>query len=197
MKKALYLDDSQTSIVLAKKLLTDTVEVLSANNIPDAIELAEKSQIDLFLLDYQIGNRTSFEFADYLRKTSPKYTSTPIILVTAFRSDGLYYKASLRKINDFLHKPFEKKSLSELVSFYLDNPTHVRKFKPAFTTAQCISWKLNNVCFQYSPDLQQTISGESFEDVGKKMKELLASSKKNAAAEVEIVLHNVPFSESE
>lgn len=196
MKTILYLDDSKTSIHLAERFLEGFVKVIGANTIPDAVRLAEEHEIAVFLLDYQLGSRTSFEFADYLRQKSPRNKNIPIVLVTAFRSDGIFYRGSKKGINDFLSKPLEKNSLREVVQMYLDRPDHFREIVPKYLTAQCVAWREGTKYFQYSPDTMDTVSGTSPDEVGKKMQVALAKKSGSILAEVEIVLHNVPFAPS-
>lgn len=193
MKTILYLDDSKTSIHLVDRFLDGFVKVIGTNTIPDAMKIAESEDISIFLLDYQLGSKTSFEFADYLREKSPKNKNTPIILVTAFRSDGIFFRGSKKGINDFISKPLEKNSLRESVQLFLDKPDFRREIKPKYLTAQCVAWREGNTYHQYSPDIMQSITGSSAEEVGKKMQEALAKKSTSIIAEVEIVLHNVPY----
>ncbi len=193
MKTVLYLDDSKTSIHLVDRFLEGLVKVVGVNTIPDAINAAEEHDISLFLLDYQLGSRTSFEFADYLREKSEKNKKTPMILVTAFRSDGIFFRGSKKGINDFVTKPLEKTSLRDIIQKYLDNPDQFREIKPKYLTAQCVAWHEGNKYYQYSPDIKEIVTGTSSEDVGKKMQEALSKKSSHIITEVEIVLHNVPY----
>lgn len=193
MKNILYLDDSKTSIHLVERFLEGLVKVIGTNTIPDAIKLAESEDISIFLLDYQLGNRTSFEFADYLREKSPKHKKTPMVLVTAFRSDGIFFRGSKKGINEFVAKPLEKNSLRETIQLFLDKPDYRREIVPKYLSAQCVAWRSGNTYHQYSPDIMQTITGSSSEEVGKKMQEALAKKSTSIFAEVEMVLHNIPY----
>ncbi len=193
MKTVLYLDDSKTSLHLVDRFLEGQVKVIGVNTIPEAIQIAEEKDISLYLLDYQLGSKTSFEFADYLRQKSEKNKNIPIVLVTAFRSDGIFYRGSKKGINDFVAKPLEKNSLREIVQNYLDKPDQFREIKPKYITAQCVAWREGRNFFQYSPDTMELVTGSSPEEVGKKMQEVLAKKPGVILADVEVVLHNVPF----
>ncbi|OQW46074.1 MAG: hypothetical protein A4S09_16705 [Proteobacteria bacterium SG_bin7] len=193
MRTLLYLDDSKTSIHLVERFLEGLVKVIGVTTIPEAVKLAEAEDISIFLLDYQLGNRTSFEFADYIREKTQKYKNTPMVLVTAFRSDGIFYRGSKKGINEFIAKPLEKKSLRETIQLFLEKPDFRREITPKYLSAQCIAWRSGTNYHQYSPDIMQHLTGNSAEEVGKKMQEALGKKSTSIMAEVELVLHNVPY----
>jgi len=191
----LYLDDSHASIILVKRCLQDLAEVTGVSTISEAQELIEKNHYDLLLFDYQIGLTTSFELVEFVRKDSAYHKETPLILVTAFRSEGVFYKGSKIGINDYIFKPYEREAMLKIVSEYLENPQKKRVAKPNHLTAQCVAWNIGNKFYQYSPDLLETIEASSWEACGLKMKERFSQTKKNAIAEIAIVNHTTPFFE--
>jgi response regulator RpfG family c-di-GMP phosphodiesterase len=195
MKQVLYLDDSHASIILVKRCLKDVAEVTGVNTLADARDLIEKNKYDVLLFDYQIGTHTSFELVEFVRKESANHQKTPIILVTAFRSEGVFYKGSKIGLNDYIFKPYEREAMLSMVTDYLNNPMKKKVAKPNHITAQCVAWNIGEKFYQYSPDLFETVEGSNWESCGLKMKERFSQVKKNAVAEIAIVNHTIPFFE--
>lgn len=195
MKKVFYLDDSTASITLIKKCLKEMAETTGVATLPEAQNILDKAKFDLILFDYQIGSLTSLELIEHVRKESHLNKNTPIILVTAFRSEGLFFKASKLGVNDYIFKPYSREAMVNLVTDYLENPNKVREAKPNHLIAQCVTWNVGNKFYQYSPDLFELVEDSTWEGCGMKMKERYIQAKKNATAEVTIVHHTVPFFE--
>lgn len=94
---------------LIRMMIVEMVEdlghrvVAEAGNIPEALTLAETAQLDLALLDINIGGDTSLDVAAVLERRR-----LPILFVTGYATSGLPSPFSERTL---LHKPFQIEAL--------------------------------------------------------------------------------------
>ena len=102
-RKALVVDDEK-SIVKGLKfsLEQDDLEVDTAYDGEEAVELAKKNSYDIILLDVMLPKLTGFEVCQQIRD----FSNVPIIMLTAKGDDmdkilGLEYGA-----DDYITKPF-------------------------------------------------------------------------------------------
>lgn len=82
MKKILLADDSPISRNLMKSLLLNNYEIIEAENGRIALELAQKNNIDFFLLDLNMPELDGIKLTIELRKIQ-KYNKIPIIILSS------------------------------------------------------------------------------------------------------------------
>ncbi|MEH0831456.1 PleD family two-component system response regulator [Anaplasma bovis] len=110
--RILVVDDLEDNLkLLQAKLTSEYYSVLTANNGPDAIKIAQESKPDLVLLDVMMPGMDGFEVCRKLR-ADPSITYIPVVMVTALdntsenRVNGLNAGA-----DDFLTKPINDMAL--------------------------------------------------------------------------------------
>ncbi len=102
-RKALVVDDEKVIVKgLKYSLEQDDLEVDTAYDGEEAVELARKNNYDIILLDVMLPKLTGFEVCQQIRD----FSSVPIIMLTAKGDDmdkilGLEYGA-----DDYITKPF-------------------------------------------------------------------------------------------
>lgn len=102
-RKALVVDDEKVIVKgLKYSLEQDDLEVDTAYDGEEAVELAKKNNYDIILLDVMLPKLTGFEVCQQIRD----FSSVPIIMLTAKGDDmdkilGLEYGA-----DDYITKPF-------------------------------------------------------------------------------------------
>lgn len=102
-RKALVVDDEKVIVKgLKYSLEQDELEVDTAYDGEEAVELAKKNNYDIILLDVMLPKLTGFEVCQQIRD----FSSVPIIMLTAKGDDmdkilGLEYGA-----DDYITKPF-------------------------------------------------------------------------------------------
>ncbi len=171
MKKILYLDDSRAALLLLTRLLKDFVEVLPASTIDEAERMMSEKNIELFLVDYTLGEKNGIDFSRDVRKHT-EYSKTPIIMVTASYSEQLAYQAMHVGINECFPKPIEKNSFKQVITKQLDKPYTV-EVVPTTLSMKCYAWEKSGFFYQYAPQIEQLVRDTSSEGVSKKMQELL------------------------
>ncbi|MES2286155.1 MAG: response regulator [Bacteroidota bacterium] len=111
--KVLIADDNEINQLLAQTILLKFgFEVDSAENGKIAIELMNKNQYDIILMDLKMPEMGGFEAAQHIRtQMDPPKSTVPIIAITAdvTKADLDTFKEA--GINDFILKPFDQADL--------------------------------------------------------------------------------------
>lgn len=116
----LIAEDFPMNMVLArtmvKKILPQCI-LFEAINGKQAVDIFEAQQPDLVLMDIQMPEMDGYQAARTIRKHFPN-SKTPIIALTAHAIKGEKERCLEAGMNDYLTKPFTKKSLREkLITF--------------------------------------------------------------------------------
>ncbi|MBL8101065.1 MAG: response regulator [Anaerolineales bacterium] len=116
LPQILYIEDSDESRALVRRLLSDRYVVLEAADPLDGLQLAEETNPSLILLDHNLPHMTGSEAATRLKKMLP---DTPIVIVSADTSPGARERALAAGAVGFISKPIED-DFEELVYEYLN-----------------------------------------------------------------------------
>ena len=108
MSTILIVDDSDS----ARETLTAILEgqgyrLLTAQNGPEALDLASKHQPDTILLDVMMPGMTGFEVCQRIR-SDPQIAEIPIIILTALDDRESLLNALKAGADDFISKPFDR-----------------------------------------------------------------------------------------
>jgi CheY-like chemotaxis protein len=118
-KKILIVDDNsdlrKLIVFFLKRSDYDTVEAATGL---EAIEQARATHPDLILMDLSMPVLTGDEAMARL-KTDPSTRNIPVIVTTAFIYGPLVDRAIAHGAGDVLYKPFQLKSLHDMVQRYL------------------------------------------------------------------------------
>jgi two-component system, cell cycle response regulator len=109
--RVLVVDDLLPNVkLLEARLSAEYLTVLTAMNGKDAIEICEKGECDLILLDVMMPEMDGFQVCKYL-KSSPLTAHIPIVLVTALDQPADRVKGLEAGADDFLTKPVNEIAL--------------------------------------------------------------------------------------
>ena len=119
-KKALIVDDDIRNIfALTSVLERYNMEVVSAENGKDAIQILEKNRnIDFVLMDIMMPEMDGYETMSYIRKKL-KMTTIPIIALTAKAMKGDREKCLQAGASDYISKPINTEQLLSLLRVWL------------------------------------------------------------------------------
>ena len=119
MNRILIVDDSGTSIMMAKMVLAqEPFEVLIARDGMEALEKAAAELPDLILLDVVMPKMDGFAACRELRARQPT-RDTPILMITT-RGEPLQVEEGYRAgCTDYICKPFNPIELLAKVKSYL------------------------------------------------------------------------------
>jgi signal transduction histidine kinase/DNA-binding NarL/FixJ family response regulator len=132
LPQVLYIEDSDESRSLVRRLLADKYVVLEATNPLDGLQLAEETHPNLILLDHDLPQMSGSEVATRLKKMLP---STPIVIISGDTSNGARERALAAGAAGFILKPIDD-SFAELVDEYLQGKVekleHAEKYLQAY-----------------------------------------------------------------
>ena len=113
--KVLIVEDDLMNQIVIKRFLEkrfDTIITDSSDNVPGILK---SSKIDLILMDIAIlGKMNGLELTTILKRSS-EFSHIPIIAVTAHVFEADKVNALEAGCNNYLAKPFSKKSLIDMI----------------------------------------------------------------------------------
>jgi len=117
-KTILVVDDEESNLYLLNNLLSSTYDVKSAYSAQHALNILNKIEVDLILLDIQMPEMDGFEMAFKL-KEDEKLADIPIIFLTAQKEEKTISYAFNLGAEDYITKPFLKEELKARVHTHL------------------------------------------------------------------------------
>jgi signal transduction histidine kinase/DNA-binding response OmpR family regulator len=115
--RILVAEDNPTNQVVAQSMLERLdVDFALASNGEEVLEIVEKSQIDLILMDCHMPVLDGFEATRRLRE---KGKSLPVLAMTANAFDDDEQKCLASGMNDFISKPVDLQTLREKIAKHL------------------------------------------------------------------------------
>jgi DNA-binding response OmpR family regulator len=118
-KRILIVDDSGTSLLMAKMVLSqETYELCTAKDGVEALAAAEAEPPDLVLLDVVMPRMDGFEACRRLRERSATH-STPIVMITTRGEEANIERGYESGCTDYICKPINPMELLTKVRTYL------------------------------------------------------------------------------
>ena len=122
LPKILYIEDTDDSRLLVRRLLARDYVFLESDNPIDGIELALNTQPDLILLDINMPELSGREVATRLKSSLP---NTPMVALTADATSGARERALVAGCVGFMTKPINIDTFREEVKAYLNGKREV------------------------------------------------------------------------
>ena len=113
-------DDVQAASLLERVVKMYSHQAVTVNKSGLAMETANSSHPDLFILDLMMPDINGFELCALLRADS-KFSNTPIIVVSALEDEVSKAKAHNAGATDYITKPFDIVDLGQKIDFLLTN----------------------------------------------------------------------------
>ncbi|GER05510.1 hypothetical protein JCM17846_31920 [Iodidimonas nitroreducens] len=105
--RVLVVDDVLPNVkLLEAKLASEYFDVLCATSGPDALEIVQREQPDIVLLDVMMPGMNGFEVCRHI-KSDPKTNHIPVIMVTALDQMSDKVAGLEAGAEDFLTKPVD------------------------------------------------------------------------------------------
>lgn len=119
--KVLMVDDNQLNRVLASKFLEKWgLEVEEATNGLEAVDMVQRHQYDLVLMDLHMPEMDGYTAVRLIREMpGDYYKQLPIIAITASVLMNEKDKVQLSGMQDYIPKPFTKEGFWMIISQYL------------------------------------------------------------------------------
>jgi two-component system cell cycle response regulator DivK len=121
----LYIEDNPDNMMLVRRALESRgYKLLPAMKGIEGVEVAEKEDIDLILLDINLPDIDGYEVAARLRSSQKKHTLSiiPIIAVTANALKGDAEKALAAGCDVYMSKPINIRELWARVEAFIPAP---------------------------------------------------------------------------
>lgn len=120
-ESVLIVEDNQINLMLIKLLLLQKGYILNtAGRAEEALEILDKLQPDLILMDIQLPGMDGLELTTIL-KANPRFDHVPIIAVTAYAMQGDKEKALKAGCSGYITKPIDVKTFPEMIGKYLES----------------------------------------------------------------------------
>lgn len=113
-------DDLQAGGLLERVVRMNNHQAIVVNKSIHAMETAHSNEPDLFLLDLMMPDLNGYELCALLR-ADPKFSSTPIIVVSAMEDRESKTRAFTTGANEYITKPFDIVELGERIERLLVN----------------------------------------------------------------------------
>lgn len=115
-KRILLVEDDKLNSGVIKVFLSAEYDVDHAENGQIALELAEKNNYDLFLMDINLGRGLNgLDVAQNL-KQQDKYKNAPIVAITAYAMESDKREFLQKGCTHYLSKPFFKKDILAIIA---------------------------------------------------------------------------------
>jgi two-component system, cell cycle response regulator len=103
--RILVVDDIPANVkLLEARLMAEYFDVLTASNGFDALDICERTQVDVILLDIMMPEMDGFEVCERL-KSNPRTAHIPVVMVTALDQPSDRVRGLKAGADDFLTKP--------------------------------------------------------------------------------------------
>jgi len=172
----LYVDKSR----IAQRLMEQSMSVIAVFEAVGSVEEAESRMdaadaageaFNFFIIDHELPDGTGLDLARSIRRR-PAHAHTPILLYTASLNNELAYQAMTCDINDSVAKPADLLQLRQRVVELVDLP-QIRRVRRTLLQLTCFAWIADGTHYEYSPDLQEVVTGDSHDATRQKMQERL------------------------
>ena len=126
----LLVEDNRINQVLASSILEELrVSVTLADNGRRALELLDKENFDLILMDIQMPEMNGVQATEYIRQKLKLQIPILALTANAFKEDSESYLEA--GMNDYLSKPFDADQLTEKIGLLLGlKPLQPKKMNP-------------------------------------------------------------------
>jgi signal transduction histidine kinase len=109
----LIVDDEEGPRLSLKVIFKDQYDLLMAEDGPTAIELAQKHEIDVAVLDIRMAGMSGIEVLERLRFVRPDIEA---IMMTAFETTDTIRQALRLRACDYINKPFDIATIRSAVN---------------------------------------------------------------------------------
>jgi len=109
----LIVDDEEGPRQSLRVIFKDDYDLLMAEDGPTAIDLAQKNQIDVAVLDIRMAGMSGIEVLERLKYVNPDIEA---IMITAYETTDTIRQALRLRASDYINKPFDITTIRVAVS---------------------------------------------------------------------------------
>jgi PleD family two-component response regulator len=119
LKKIIYVDDVNYSLIMIKERLKRYYEVFPTQSVEKMFEVLERVKPDIILLDINMPDINGFDAIEKL-KADTRYKDIPIIFLTSQKDRKSIIKGMSLGAADFVTKPVLTEKLIEYIDYIFD-----------------------------------------------------------------------------
>ena len=111
--KILIVDDEREICILVKSILkrVKNFDVKIADSVASALDVIKDEKFDLYIFDYRLGDGTSIEVIQELKKSYPIEQQIPVVVMSAYTSDDDIRDLQKVGIKRFIPKPLKREDI--------------------------------------------------------------------------------------
>ena len=109
----LIVDDEEGPRMSLRVIFKDNFDLVMAEDGPTAIELAQRHEIDVAILDIRMAGMSGIEVLERLRYVRPEIEA---IMITAFETTDTIRQALRLRACDYINKPFDLATIRSAVN---------------------------------------------------------------------------------
>ncbi|MCL2244549.1 MAG: response regulator [Treponema sp.] len=124
-KIILAVDDMPENLMLLGSLLESYFDIRLAKSADMAINVLNKTKVDLILLDIVMPEMLGFDFMNLLRSGNSVNKKTPVIFVTSHADIDIIGRAIKAGVKDYIVKPIVAETLYKKINAAIGIPEHI------------------------------------------------------------------------
>jgi len=171
MKRILYIEDSVTSQLIVRRILSGTNEVVIAPTPRAGNVLLEQNSYDLVITDFLFPQGDALDLIVPLRQNK-SLMELPIIAVSGSMDTALVNRLLKAGVNACMCKPLKPKEFQIFVERMLQEP-FVEGYENTVSTVNCFQWFQHGAYHEYCPELKQHLTGADRAELSNRMQALL------------------------
>lgn len=171
MKRILYVEDSVTSQMIVRRILTDPHEVTIAATTKAAALLLAQNNYDLIITDFLFPQSNALEIIVPVRQNRTALL-LPIIAVSGSMDVALMTQLLKAGVNACLAKPLNPVDFRTFVNRMLDVP-FVENFQNTVSTVSSFQWFEHGTYHEYCPEITAHLTGTDRHELSQRIQFLL------------------------
>ena len=134
------------------------------------------SHFDLIVINYDSIGDDAYALCTTLRIERPMEPYTSVVLVSTSICDDFIYRSIQNGINICMPRALPIEQMKSFLLSLSRHPCTQLSFRDK-CTCNCMAWNYGNIYYQFSPDLQETVVGDSAQEAEDLMQSLLSEHK--------------------
>jgi CheY-like chemotaxis protein len=171
MKSILYIEDSVTSQLIVRRILSGTFAVTIAPTPRAGNVLLDQNRYDLVITDFLFPQCDALDLIVPLRQSKPAL-EVPVIAVSSSMDSALINRLHKAGVNACRCKPLKPAEFLALVERMLQEP-FLEGDSNSVCTVSCFQWFAQGAYHEFCPELQQHLTGTDHNDLSVRMLALI------------------------
>lgn len=171
MKRILYIEDSVTSQLIVRRILSNAYDVTIAPTPRAGNAFLHDQSFDLVISDFLFPQGDALDLVIPLRQAKTPM-ECPIIAISGSMDAVLMNRLLKCGVNACLSKPVKPAEFRAFVDRMIEEP-FVEQYTGTISSVNCFQWYSQGQYHEYNPELKIQLSGLNRDDVSHRMQTLL------------------------